>query len=198
MSSYRIDHCPSVIQESSFWERDFLSTLRVVQIVKRSCLNVKRLLLFYQCKLLFGVTVFILRLRMIISNVNYSLCPALLSKSMPLTINNGKIVFVYCCNWMIVMLWALIYRWAGGSAEKDIYKMDQFPLGKGKSVWLFLTATASMVLSIYTNTGGVCRLKTFPSHCLFTSSHVALSCFTWHRSISKTYCRAGHGTGCVS
>lgn len=77
-------------------------------------------------------------------------------------------LFVYYYMWLIVTLWALIYRWAGGSAEKDIHKMDQFPLGKGKSVWLIPTATASIVLSLYTNTGaGVCRLKTSPSHCFF-------------------------------
>ena len=35
--------------------------------------------------------------------------------------------------------------------------MDQFPLGKGKRAWLIPIATASIVLSIYTNTGaGVC------------------------------------------
>lgn len=35
--------------------------------------------------------------------------------------------------------------------------MDQFPLGKGKRVWLIPTATASIVLLLYTNTdAGVC------------------------------------------
>lgn len=46
--------------------------------------------------------------------------------------------------------------------------MDQFPLGKGKSVWLIPSATASVVLSLYTNTGaGVCRPKTSPISLLF-------------------------------
>lgn len=66
--------------------------------------------------------------------------------------------------------------------------MDQFPLGKGKSVWLIPSATASIVLSLYTNTGaGVCRLKTSPhlvafSHpaTLFFHASCDLACFPKH------------------
>lgn len=84
--------------------------------------------------------------------------------------------FVYYCAWLIVMLWALIYRWAGSSAEKDIHKMDQLPLGKGKKVWLCFPASASIVLSIYTKAGaGVC-FKTPRSPCFSTVSDFTTSC----------------------
>lgn len=43
-------------------------------------------------------------------------------------------LFVYHRVRLIVTLWVLICRWAGGGAEKDLHKMDQFPLGKGKRV----------------------------------------------------------------
>lgn len=96
-------------------------------------------------------------------------------------------LFVYYCMWLIVMLWALIYRWAGSSAEKDIHKMDQFPLGKGKRVWLIRTATASIVLCLCTNIGaGVCALKTYPSHC-FPTPQMSLLFYALSTVLSVTF-----------
>lgn len=140
--------------------------------------NVKSPLWFYQCEL-FGVTVLIhIRQSVIISKVK------LQSPYTQLCLLNQLLgqwtmrrlcfnpLFVYYCMWMIMTLWALIYRWAGSSAEKDIHKMDQFPLGKGKSVWLIPTSTASIVLSLlHEHWCWCCRLKTSPSHIF---SHVSL------------------------
>lgn len=62
--------------------------------MKMPFLNVKCLLWFYQCKLLFGTSMFIhIRQKVIISKVNYSHYPALHAKSSLMTINNEKIVF---------------------------------------------------------------------------------------------------------
>lgn len=88
-------------------------------------------------------------------------------------------LFSFC---MRLTLWALIYRWAGGRAEKDIHKMDQFPLGKGKSVCSIPTATASIVLSLTANTGtGVWGIENFPTSLLFCFQ---LCCSSMHHVTS--------------
>lgn len=57
---------------------------------------------------------------------------------------------------LIVMLWALIYRRAGGSAEKDLHQMDQFPLGQGKGVcFTVITAASIVLLSFFKHTRAV-------------------------------------------
>lgn len=79
--------------------------------------------------------------------------------------------------WLIVTLWALIYRWAGGSAEKDIHKMDQFPLGKGKRVCFPLLLPALCCPFTQTLALVFVYWKTSPSHC---SSIFRPLCLLWH------------------
>lgn len=103
---------------------------------------------------------------------------------------------VYYCMWLMVMFRALIYRWAGGSAEKDVYKMDQFPLGKGKRLVDSHCYCQYCIVPLHKHWGCCCRFKT--SNCFSPFSCFAQPHFMWHCSISKTHCWAGHGTDCVS
>ena len=110
--------------------------------------------------------------------------------------------FVYRCMWLIVMLWALIYRWAGGGAEEDVHEMDQFPLGQGKRVLLIpIGHCQPLCCPLYTNrSAALCVVLKTPPHLdafpLF--NHAAASTVPPCDICSKTHCGAGHGTESAS
>lgn len=76
--------------------------------------------------------------------------------------------------WVMVMLLVLLCRWAGGGAEKDVHKMDQFPFGKGKSLFPLLLP----VLFCLKHWRHCCGLKT-PLIASFTFICIAPPWFMW-------------------
>lgn len=81
--------------------------------------------------------------------------------------------------------------------------MDQFPLGKGKRVWLIPTDTASIVLFLYTN-NGVLWIENFPVSLPAHFEQLSFSMLHIHCtrcdicSVSRTHRGAGHGTDSTS
>ena len=66
---------------------------------------------------------------------------------------------------IITKLCFLMYRWARGSTETDVHKMDQFPLGKGKGVLLFTVVAISNIFNSF-----LLQLITYSISFLWTSS----------------------------
>lgn len=162
--------------------------------MKMTFSNVKRSLILSSLSIICSV-----RLRAhykTISQVNYQCFEAVRSGLSLMTINNEKIVHCLVLLFRIKMtLYTLICRWAGGCAEKDIHKMDQLPLGKGRRVCVYSPLLLPALYCPLTQT----QAPVFGDWKLphpTASSCVALPHLMWLGS--KKPCRAGHGTDCAS
>lgn len=72
----------------------------------------------------------------------------------------------------------LLYRWAGGGAEEDIYKMDQFPFGKGKPLFPLLLPVLFCLLA--QTSALLLRIENPPPLIAsFTSICIVLPHFMW-------------------
>lgn len=180
--------CPP---KGHLWEQDFIVTQKMVQRAKMPFKCQMPCLIFFQRELSFAGS---RHDQQKVIKWSYSQTPT--PTSTPTATSKETIVqthSVCSSTWVTVMLLVLLYRWAGGGAEKDIHKMDQFPFGKGKSLFPLLLP---VLFCLWAQTlAPLLRIEN-PSHCLF---HFNLHCSSmlYVMLFSTTHRWAGHGTVCA-